>query len=120
MRDPSAFGGVQPFVNSTEPAYVVGDDRPAEAFELDLADRVGVDDLLDVRKHSLADQDLSWLRVGAEPGREVRDGPERAVVVAAFKADPTERRVAGGDADPQPEVGAALPPGIGELIEPRL
>ena len=85
-----------------EPAYLVGGDRTAETFELDLTDRLGVDNVFDLGEHTLADQDLPRRRISAEPGREVSDRPERTVVVAAFEANPAQRGIAGRDADAEP------------------
>src|SRR5439155_16894348 len=106
--------------DSAKAAYVVGRYRPTEAFDLDLADRLGFHSVLVVGKHTLADQDLSCLCMGAQPRREVRDGAERPVVVTAFEPDPAQRGVAGSNADSEAKVGASLPPGIRELDEPRL
>ena len=93
-------GGAWP--SSTEPANLVWDDWAPKALELDLTDRCRVDDILDLGQHTLTDQCLSDRRVSAEPRREVRDRPDCSIVVAAFEADSTERRIAGRDpAEPE-------------------
>ena len=49
------------------------------------------------------------------PVGEIRHRPERAVVVAAFEADPAERCITRLDPDPEPELGSVLSPLVGQL-----
>ena len=58
--------------------------------------------------------------MGGQPGGEVRDRSEHAVVVPPLETDPSERRVPGCDADPEPELVPALPPERRELLEALL
>jgi len=76
-----------------------------------------VDKVFDGSKHALAYQDLVRLSVRAEPRGEVGDWAARAIVVPPLEADPTERCVAGGDADPETELVAALTPQAGQFGE---
>ena len=61
-------------------------------------------------KEPPADQDLEGLRLSAEPGGQVRDGSDGSIVLSAFKADHTQRGIAGRDAYPQAKVIAELDP----------
>src|SRR6185503_2354779 len=83
---------------------VVGADRPTEAVQLELPGGRVHDELLDAGQHALADEDLPRLGGRTQAGGEVDDGAERRVLLAALQADPSERRVALRDADPEAEV----------------
>ena len=81
---------------------VVGRDRAGDALELELAGRLHVDHVLDGRVGPLAEQDLAGLGLGAQAGGEDDGVADRGVVIAAFEADPAERRVAGRDPTARP------------------
>src|SRR6266487_3671598 len=55
--------------------------------------------------------------MGAEPGGKVGYGPERSIVVAAFKADPTERCMSRLDANTQGEFTSKLSPHSRQLLK---
>src|SRR5262245_9600019 len=105
-------------VTSTEPANLIGDDWAPKALELDLAYGHCVDGIFDLGKPPLAKQGLTCRGMSTEPGREAGHRPDCSIVVTTFEADPTERRVAGGDADAERELRAALAPGFWELAGP--
>src|SRR6185369_3834316 len=90
--------------------HVVGRDRPAQPLERQLPDGLARGDLVHRRLYLPRDQDLAVLRLGAEPRADVRDGADRAVVVAPFEADAPERGVALGDPDAEAELVAAGAP----------
>ena len=100
-----------------QPSHFVRRYRSSEPFEFDLADRGGVDDLLDGRVGTRTDQVLHRRSPRAESRGEVRHGAERAVVVSALEADPTEGRMSRLYADAESKVSATLPPRPSQLFE---
>ena len=67
---------------------------------------------------ALTQKNLPRLGLGRESLREDDDIADRAVVVAAFETDATERRVPRRDPDTESELVALLLPGFGQLAEP--
>jgi hypothetical protein len=106
--------------SASQRSNFVGWDGSTEPFELELADRGGVNRLLDRAVDARTDQGLAHVSVAAEPRGQVRHRPDRAVVVSAFEADSAERRVASLDADAETELDASLVPSLGELPDPLL
>jgi hypothetical protein len=95
-------------------------DRPTEPFQIELPDGSCVDRPLHGAEDALTDQGLACLGHGAEPGGEVRDRPERSVVMTTLEADPAACRVPRLDTDPEAELGAELPLRLCQLREPLL
>src|SRR5262245_52127658 len=93
-------------------------DGAGEALQLQLGHRLGRVLRLDGRVRPLADQDLAGGGDVAKPLGEDHGVPDRSVLVAALEADPSERGVARGDADSEPEVVAAPTPVLREAREP--
>jgi hypothetical protein len=58
----------------------------------------------------LAEENLPRDSLVAQAGGDVRDAPERAVVVASFEADAAERRVTNRDSGAQTQVITPFPP----------
>ena len=56
--------------------------------------------------------------VGAQPGGQVGDAPDRRVVVPALEADPAQGGVALGDPDAEGEVVALASPGLRQAADP--
>src|SRR5262249_55316818 len=53
----------------------------------------------------------------AQPRGEIDHGADRRIVEAALESDPTERRIAVRDADPEAELVAVLAPADAELAD---
>ena len=85
-------------------------DRPLETLERELAGRLHVDVVLDLRVETLRDQDLPAGRLVGEPRGEIRHRADRRVVGAALEADLAAGRVAERDARAEVEVVPAFRP----------
>ena len=85
---------------------------------MEVADRLGLQEVLDRRQETLRDQDLAGLSLATEAGGQVRHRSDGAVVPAPFEADGADRRVALGDADAEVELVAVLPPLDAQLSDP--
>src|SRR5213592_3082717 len=81
-----------------QPAHAEGRNRSLEALEVELADRLGVDQRPGLGVDALADEDLAGGGLGAEAGGEVGHAADGAVVEAALEADGADGRVALRDA----------------------
>src|SRR5882672_10871447 len=92
------------------PKHVERSDRPPEAAQRQLAERLRLDKILDRRIEPARDEDLAAARLAAEPRREVGHGADRSVVPAALEADGAQRRVALRDAHAEVQVEAELAP----------
>src|SRR6478735_7748866 len=90
--------------------HVEGRDGSPETLQCELAGRLGLDLVLDLRVEALRDQDLTGGRLIGKPGREIRDGADRGVVGTALETDLPARRVAECDAGAEVEVVPALVP----------
>ena len=103
--------------HSVESSDLVRLQRPCEPLQFDVANRRGVNGLLDGRVHAWADEDLPGLGSRAESRREVRYRSERTVVVTALEADPPEGRVTRFDPDPERLCAPPLPPKTRQLLK---
>src|SRR5688500_9828265 len=74
-----------------------------EAVELQFAHRCGLDGFLDRGVDARPDEYLAGRGSRAQPRGEVRNRPDRAVVVSPLEADPAQRCVSGLDPDPETE-----------------
>ena len=84
-----------------------GGHRPVEPLQVQLADAGGFDRWLDRAEGALTDHDLAGARLAAQPRRQIGDAADRGVFAALLETDLSERRVAGGDADAEPEIMAS-------------
>src|SRR5207249_1954902 len=92
-------------------------DGPREPLERQLPDRAGLDLRLDGGLYPLRQQDLPGLRLRREALGEDDAVPDAAVVVPAFEADASERRVPGRDACAEAELVALLLPAAREVAK---
>src|SRR5262245_45745624 len=102
---------------ATGRVYAVDAHRPAEALELALAGRLGVDRAVDRRVRPLGNEDLARYRLAAQPRGEDDRVADAAVVVAALEPDPAHRRVSSREPDPDLEDVAAPSPLLADLPE---
>src|SRR5207302_1031421 len=98
----------------SQPAYAPNRNRSCQPLEGQRPHVLGLDQALDGPRDPGRDKDLSAGGLTAQPCRQVRDGPDRAVVHATLEADGADRGVALGDADTQCELPAPLAPARGE------
>src|SRR5438445_6041670 len=84
--------------------------RPAHALELDLADGLGLEAVLDRGMQPLRDEDLPRGGAARETRRHDRDVPDGGVVVPPLVADASKRRVADRRAKAEAELVALLLP----------
>src|SRR6266508_2205670 len=96
----------------------VGLQRTGEAFDLEVCNRTRLNAVLERSEDALAEQDLPWACLVAQPSGEIRDGAESAIVVSSFEPDPAERCVPHRNAGAEAEVVAALAPAARELPDP--
>jgi hypothetical protein len=61
------------------------------------------------------EQDLLMRRLGTEPGSQIHHRADRGVVDTIAKADPSQRRVSGGDTDPEAELEARPTPRLDQV-----
>ena len=71
--------------------------------------------MLDLRQHSRADEDLSWLGFIAEARRHVRYRPDGCIVEAPLEADGAERSEAVRNANAKANVVPEPTPPIGKF-----
>ena len=83
--------------------HVVGQYRLGQAFQGKLADLFGRRSLFDSNRDSLSNEDLSVLRLGAQPCGEIAYSADRGVAGAVRESDLTERCVALGDTSAESE-----------------
>src|SRR5688572_17945017 len=97
-----------------QPEDVVDADGLEEAFQLEVADQLGLDQRLDSGVDRLGDQHLAVAGLGADAGRTVCDRADRGIVVATLEPNPADVRVALVDAEPEtkPDIAPA-PPSLG-------
>src|SRR6266566_2413653 len=101
----------------SQPAYAPNRNRSGQPLEGQWPHVLGLDQALDGPRDPGRDQDLSAGGLTTQPCRQVRDGPDRAVVHATLEADGADRGVALGDAYAQRELPAALAPTRGEIAD---
>src|SRR6476619_982513 len=83
-------------------------DRLGKAFQGYLANRLGLDQLLELAQGFSIGQDLPALCFAAETCRKIGDSAHRAIVEPFFKTDRTDRGVTLGDANTEREIIAML------------
>ena len=99
--------GDRPFAESND---VESSDSPLESLQLELADQLDLDFVLDLSVEPLGNEDLTRGSFVREPRREIRYGADRRIVEAPLEPHLTARCVAERDAGAEVEVVAALPP----------
>jgi hypothetical protein len=82
--------------------HIIRRQRPPDPLQLGIADRLDLYGIFDLRQHSRADEDLPWFGLVAEPGGDVRYGPDGRIVEASFKPDGAERGNPGAIPMPKP------------------
>src|SRR5262249_20766525 len=93
-------------------------DRPRQALERERADLLALDEVLEGARHTRGDEDLAGLGLVAEPGGEIGDGADGAVVPTPLEADGPERGVALGDPHALRQLVAPLAPARVQVVEP--
>ena len=110
VRLPGWNGAEAELPRFAQSSNLVSGHRPPEPLQLRLANRSGVNGVLNRCVYAWSEEDLRSPGSGAEPRVQVGYGSESTVVVATLEADPTERRVPRLDADAKGELAATLSP----------
>jgi hypothetical protein len=95
--------------------HIIRRQRPPDPLQLELADRLDLYGIFDLRQHSRADEDLPWFGLVAEPGGDVRYGPDGRIVEASFKPDGAERGKSVRNPDAEANVVSQVTPPIGKF-----
>src|SRR5690606_18007586 len=93
-----------------QPHHVEGDDRFRESLEREFANRLHLDEIVDLGIDALGDQNLPAPRLVAQPGCEIQDRADGAVVKSPGETDLPQCRVAEGDSHAEAKLVAALAP----------
>src|SRR5206468_12008661 len=97
--------------------HAEGLDAPEKALETQRAYFYALDQILEGPRDARRHEDLSALRLAAEPRGQVGDRADGAVVPAPLEADGADRRVSLGDPDAQGQVVTPLAPSGGEIAD---
>jgi hypothetical protein len=86
--------------------HIIRRQRPPDPLQLELADWLDLDGVLDLRQHTRTNQDLSRLGFIAKPRGNIGHRPDGRVIEAPLEADGAERSEAVRDADAKANVMA--------------
>ena len=84
--------------------HIVSRQRPPDPLQLELTYGLDRHGILDLRQHPRTDEDLSRLRLVAQPRGDVGHRANSCVIKASLEADGAERRKAVRDADAEANV----------------
>ena len=95
--------------------HIIRRQRPPDPLQLELADRLDLYGIFDLRQHSRADEDLPWFGLVAEPRGDVGYRPDGRIVEASFKPDGAERGKSVRNPDAEANVVSQATPPIGKF-----
>ena len=92
--------------------HIVCRQRPPDPLQLELADRLDLHDVLDLRQHPRTDKDLTGLGLIAKTRGNVGYRPDGGIVKSALEADGAERSKAVRNADTEANLMPQATPGF--------